>query len=251
MPISCFHFPQREEDQATPRAQQPLTARTLVQEFLLSTMFSEARFLELRQRGYSVRAARNFLLNSFKVHLYGYLGVQTPRFLLDLITELGLICQLKALLRFLQVTHKKKKVGQIPCSERRKICEFFYTDPTKPIRNSYIGCCAVVKLMDCPDAAFTEQELNQRKAILEIMKKSCLRHDIQLYLQARHQIYLRNTNDIFSPTQDLFLQSFDWYCMHFAWFVIMNTHIRNHQRPVAADPVPESEPEQPPSIEFA
>lgn len=192
--------------------------------------------------GYSYRAARNFLLNTGRIHLCVLFSTQTPRVLLDLITELGLFSYLKRLLKFLQVTHIKKKVGQISPFDRKKICEFFFTN-TNPNHKMIVAFCALTYLMDFDEAALTEQEQNERKAILEIMKKSVLRSDIFLYLQLRHQFYFLATNDVFSPTDVLFQQTFDWYCINFSWFKVVNTYIRNHRRPDAVAP----EPEQPPA----
>ena len=179
------------------------------------------------------------------MHLFALLATQTPRVLLDLITELGLVSCLKSLLKFLQVTHRKKKVGQIPCFDRQKICKFFFTD-SEPNKNLFIAFCALTCLMDFDEAALTEQERNERKAILEIMRKSVLRSDIFLYLQLRHQCYFVATNDVFSPTDELFHQSFDWYCINFSWFAVVKAHVRNHRPPpVLVDAEPDEDDDQP------
>ena len=219
-----------------------LTAELLRQIFYTSTINSNARVQTHINSGHSYRGARHFLLSTLRTNFCVLLSTQTPRVLLDLITELGLFSRLKSLLKFLQVTHRKKKVGQILPFDRKKICEFFFTSAV-PNHNIFVAFCALTCLMDFDEAALTEQEQNERKAILEIMKKSVLRSDIFLYLQLRHQCYFLATNDVFSPTDVLFQQTFDWYCINFSWFKVVDTYIRNHRRPDAVAP----EPEQPPA----
>jgi hypothetical protein len=197
---------------------------------------------------YSLRAASNFRLNFGRIRLFDLFATQTARVLLDLITELGLFSRLKSFLHFLQVLNRKMKVGQMSWFNRQKICEFFFTN-ADPNHNMFVSFCALTYLMDFDDAALTEQERNQRKAILEIMRKSVLREDIFLYLQARHQSYFLATNDVFSPTDELFQRSFDWYCRNFSWFMVLNTNVRNHRPPpVLVDAEPDEVDDQPPEI---
>ena len=120
IPNPYSNFPVPDEDD------EPTTAAELADLFQNHTISSDARVWDLMSRRYTLRAARNFLLNCGKMHLFALLATQTPRVLLDLITELGLVSCLKSLLKFLQVTHRKKKVGQIPCFDRQKICKFFF-----------------------------------------------------------------------------------------------------------------------------
>ena len=232
--FSNFPVPQHVDEGLT-----PLFLGNFFRDF---TINSNARVRTLMNSGHSFRGARNFLLSTARTNFCVLLSTQTPRVLLDLITELGLFSRLKSLLKFLQVTHRKKKVGQILPFDRKKICGFFFTSAV-PNHNMFVAFCALTCLMDFDEAALTEQEQNERKAILEIMKKSVLRSDIFLYLQLRHQFYFLATNDVFSPTDVLFQQTFDWYCINFSWFKVVNTYIRNHRRPDAVAP----EPEQPPA----
>jgi hypothetical protein len=228
-------------------AQPPLTAVQLLNLFNGHAISEHAqeRIREFRQVR-SLRATRNFLLMNLYMNLQALLTTQTPRTLLDLITELGLFSCLKSLLKFLRVTHRKRTIGRIPWNQRQKIYEFFFAD-AEPNKNMFVAFCALKCLLDFDEAALGEQERNERKAILSIMNDSLLREDIFGYLQMHHGNYLLTANEVFSPTDELFQQSFDNYCKNFLWFVVVNTHIRNHRRFVIAAPEPELELEQPPA----
>jgi len=211
------------------------------------SVHAQERIREFRE-GRSLRATRNFLLMLLHMNLQALLATQTPRTLLDLITELGLFSCLKSLLKFLRVTHRKKLIGRIPWNQRQKSYEFFFAG-AEPNKNMFIAFYALRCLLDFDDAELAEQERNELKAILSIMHNSLLREDIFRYLQLHHDNYLLNTNDVFCPTDELFQQSFDNYCRNFLWFAVVNTHIRNHRRFVIAAPEPELEqPPPPPAI---
>ena len=196
--------------------------------------------------GRSLRATRYFLVMNLKMNLQALLATQTPRTLLDLITELGLFSCLKRLLKFLRVTHRKRTIGRIPWNQRQKIYEIFFAG-AEPNKNMFVSFYALTCLLDFNDADLAEQERNELKAILSIMNDSLLREDIFDYLRTHHDNYLLNTNDVFCPTDELFQRSFDSYCDNFLWFAVVNTHIRNHRRFIIAAPEPELELEQPPA----
>ena len=228
--------------------QPPITAVQLLNLFNghAISRYAQERIEEFRE-GRTLSTIRNFLVMSLSMNLHALLATQTPRTLLDLITELGLFSCLKRLLKFLRVTHRKRTIGRIPWNQRQKIYDIFFAG-AEPNKNMFVAFYALTCLMDFDEAALDEQERNELKAILSIMNDSLLREDIFGYLQMHHDNYLLNTNDVFCPTDELFQLSFDNYCKNFLWFAVVNTHIRNHQRFVIAAPEPGLEPEQPSAV---
>jgi len=227
--------------------EQLLTAEQLLNFFNghAISRYAQDRIEEFRE-GRTLRSTRNFLVMTLGMNMHALLATQTPRTLLDLITELGLFSCLKRLLKFLRVTHRKRTIGRIPWNQRQNIYEIFFAG-AEPNKNMFIAFYALKCLLDFDEAALGEQEQNELKAILSIMNDSLLREDIFGYLQMHHGNYLLNTNEVFCPTDELFQRSFDSYCDNFLWFAVVNTHIRNHRRFVIAAPEPVLEPEQPPA----